>query len=160
MATARARRVDIPRALQDGHKFTGFHYESAYQLPVEEARKLTPEQWGRATFEDAPAVLRWFLRFGWTKVLGLRMGPKTTSPRHVLGWHIADSDDGMMTIEAHSGIVATYNIVLVNDGDVVWVTFVRFNKGIARAVWGMAKPVHQMAVPYLLKRADRSRATG
>ncbi|WP_432035117.1 DUF2867 domain-containing protein [Streptomyces cucumeris] len=159
MATARAQRVDIPRALLDGKKFTGFQYESAFELPVEDARGSTPEQWGRATFEHAPAVLRWFLRFGWTKVLGLRMGPKTPSPRHVLGWHISETDDRTMTLEGHSGIVATYNIVVVNDGHVIWVTFVRFNKGIARAVWGMAKPIHQMAVPYLLRRADRFRVT-
>ncbi len=134
-------------------------YASAFELPTPDAQSLTPEQWARATFEGAPVLLRWLLVMGWTLVLGLRLGPRP-SAGHVLGWLISDSGSDSITLESRSRLVATRNIVVVNDSNVVWVTFVRFNRRIARPVWAVAAPIHHMAIPYLLKRASRSCARG
>lgn len=48
----------------------------------------TAEAWMRAVLEGAPAMLRWFVRFGWRAALGFRLGP-AGSPEHILGWPIA-----------------------------------------------------------------------
>jgi hypothetical protein len=159
MTTPRARRVEVPQAVQADGVFAESNYAWAFELPAPDARSLTPEQWARATFEGAPVLLRWFLAMGWTLVLGLRLGPRP-SPRHVLGWLISDSGADSVTLESHSPLIVTSNIVVVSNSNVVWVTFVRFNRRIARPVWAVAAPIHHMMVPYLLKRASRSRAGG
>ncbi|MEU4997061.1 DUF2867 domain-containing protein [Streptomyces sp. NPDC086554] len=157
MSTPRARRVEVPQSLRSSEIFKDSNYASAFELATPDARSRTPEQWGRTTFEGAPALLQRVLRLGWTLVLGLRMGGRS-EPGHVLGWLISDSGSESMTLESHSGLVATYNVVEVTDASVVWATSVRFNRRFSRVIWGMAAPVHHLAVPYLLKRASRSAA--
>ncbi|MGW7561539.1 DUF2867 domain-containing protein [Streptomyces sp. NPDC054757] len=137
-------------------EFATADYASAFELPSRHARSRTPEQWARATFEGAPATVRWALLRGWTLVLGLRMGPRP-SPDHVLGWPVSESGPGSVTLEARSPLVATRNVVVVNGSGVVWVTFVRYHRRLSRLVWAAAAPVHHLAVPYLLGRAERTR---
>ncbi|MFE0766493.1 DUF2867 domain-containing protein [Streptomyces smyrnaeus] len=165
MTVPQARRVDVPKVLLDSKEFTGAHYMSAYEVPAPDARSATPEQWGRATFEGAPAPVRGFLGMGWTQVLRLRLGPRS-SHDHILGWHLSgpvstqDDDFDSLVLEGHSGLVATYNIVMVKSAAVVWATAVHFRKPAGRVVWRTAQPVHQLTVPTLLKRAGRSLSLG
>ncbi|WP_328374902.1 DUF2867 domain-containing protein [Streptomyces sp. NBC_00440] len=156
MTTPRVRRVEVPQVARTAGEFATADYASAFELPSRHARSRTPEQWARATFEDAPAAVRWILLRGWTLGLGLRMGPRP-SPDHVLGWLGSESGPGSVTLDASSPLVATRNVVVVNGSGVVWVTFVRFNRRVSRLVWSAAAPVHHLAVPYLLGRADRTR---
>ncbi|MGK5637850.1 DUF2867 domain-containing protein [Streptomyces sp. URMC 126] len=156
MTVPKARRIPVPQPLAERPEFAGAHYASAFAIPVEDPRARTPEQWARAVFEDAPAPLRPVLRLGWTSVLGLRMGPATGSAGHVLGWRIAGSTPDSLTVDGHSGRFATYNVVLVQDGRVVWSTAVRFKGRAAGPLWSAARPVHHIVVPFLLRRACRS----
>ncbi|WP_405783438.1 DUF2867 domain-containing protein [Streptomyces sp. NBC_00859] len=156
MTTPRVRRVDVPEAARTSGDFAAADYASAFGLPMPRAGSRTPEQWARATFEDAPAAVRWFLLRGWTLVLGLRMGPRP-SPGHVLGWLVSQSGPGSVTLEARSSLVVTRNIVVVDGSGVVWITFVRYNRRLSRLVWAVAAPVHHLAVPRLLGRAARTR---
>jgi len=93
---------------------------------------------------------------GWTLVLGLGLGPRP-SPKYVSGWLISDSGANAITLESRSRHLTSQNIVVVNNSNVVWVTFVRFNRRIASPLWALAAPVHHKAIPYLLKRASQSR---
>ncbi|MFG2628469.1 DUF2867 domain-containing protein [Streptomyces sp. NPDC048473] len=176
MATPRTRRVEVPRvaAAAEEELAAGAGYASAFELPVADARSRTPEQWARAVFEDAPVLLRGFLVLGWSLVLRIRLGPRP-SPGHVLGWTVsdsaADSDTGRdagtgtdegpgsntTTLAAPSPLITTRNVAVVNASTVVWVTFVRFDRRIARPVWAMIAPIHHLAIPYLLRRAGRRR---
>jgi Protein of unknown function (DUF2867) len=159
MAAPRARRVEVPRAIQVDEEFAEPNYASAFELPTPDAHSLTPEQWARATWEGAPVILRWLLTMGWAFVLGLRLGPRP-SQKHVLGWLISDSGPDSMTLESRSRHLASQNIVVVNNSKVVWVTYVRFNRRLAGPLWAMAAPVHHRAIPCLLKRASRSATRG
>ncbi|MBZ4322626.1 hypothetical protein JNW98_25195 [Streptomyces sp. SCA2-4] len=126
-------------------------------MPVDDAGSRTPEEWARSAIEEAPAFLRFFLRFGWTKVLGLRMGPKSGSAEHVLGWRITESAPTALTMDGHSGLFSAYNVVLVQDSTLVWATSQHFKGRGAGLLWGLARPVHQIAVPYLLRRSCKAR---
>jgi hypothetical protein len=95
--------------------------------------------------------------WGWTRVLGLRLGPKL-SPDHILGWTIAESDPESITLAARSRLITARNIVLVRADEVVWVTRVHFNRRAARPVWTAAAPLHHLTIPWFLLRADRSLA--
>ncbi len=162
MAMSRARRVVVPRAIQDGGGFTKVDYASAFAMSTRDAEALTAEQWARATFDAAPAPLRWLMVVAWTRLLGLRLGPRS-SPRHVLGWPVAESgpDDGPESIilAARSSLITAHNVVTVRDADVVWSTFVRFDHRLARRVWSLAAPAHHRMVPFLLGRAVERRRT-
>ncbi|WP_331766696.1 DUF2867 domain-containing protein [Embleya sp. NBC_00896] len=159
MSSAHARRVEVPPAIGADEEFAGSDYASAFELAVPEAGFRTPEQWARAVFEGAPLVLRWMVTLGWTVVLRLRLGPRR-SPEHILGWRIADSGAGSITLTSRSRLITAHNVVVVRDSSVVWVTFVRFDRRIARPVWAVVAPVHHLTIPYLLRRAHRSRAGG
>ncbi|AXK34851.1 DUF2867 domain-containing protein [Streptomyces armeniacus] len=165
MASPRARRVDVPETLLNSREFKDAHYMSAYELPARDARSVPPEEWGRATFEGAPAPLRGFLVLGWTQVLRLRLGPRSSGD-HILGWHLSgpvstqDESFDSLVLEGHSGSVATYNAVLAGGDSVVWATAVHFLRPAGNLLWRTAQPVHQLVVPALLKRAGRSLAPG
>lgn len=154
MAVSSARRIDVPTVMPGGTALTGADYVSAFRLPADGARSRTPEQWAREVFEGAPGLLRRFLLLGWSGVLGLRLGPRP-SPVHVLGWPVADSGPHAIVLEAHSPLLTARNVAVVHDTDVVWVTFVRFKRRTARAVWSLAAPLHHRVVPRLMTRAGR-----
>lgn len=161
MTTVQVRRADVPKVLRDSREFTNAHYTSAYEAAAPGARSATPEEWGRATFEGAPAPVRTLLVFGWTQVLRLRLGPRA-SREHILGWHLSgplstqDDTFDSLVLEGHSAIVATYNIVMVMDASVMWATAVHFRRPVGNLLWRLAQPIHQIAVPTLLKRAGQS----
>ncbi|WP_171171682.1 DUF2867 domain-containing protein [Streptomyces sp. I05A-00742] len=157
MTVPRARRVEVPQSLRKTEEFTGPHYASAYAIPVGDARSRTPEEWARSAIEEAPAALRFFLRFGWAKVLGLRMGPRSGSAEHVLGWRITGSAPDSLTMDGHSGLFSAYNVVLTQDSTLMWATAQHFKGRGAGLLWGLARPVHQIAVPYLLRRSCKVR---
>jgi hypothetical protein len=84
MASPGARRVEVPVEIQSRHGDPRSDYASAFELLIGARRFLTPEQWARATFEKAPALLRLFLAVGWKYGLGLGLGARS-SPDHVQG---------------------------------------------------------------------------
>jgi hypothetical protein len=129
-------------------------WAKAWDLPSPNARALTPEQWVRATWEDASGFLRWFLPIGWAGILRLRLGPRP-SPEHILGWRISASGVGSITVEARSRVLTGYNIVVVNESAIVWVTLVRFDKRIGGLAWAVIAPAHRLLLAYALKRAGR-----
>jgi hypothetical protein len=152
MASLGAHRVEVPDEIAARPDLPQSGYASAFELPIGARKFLTPEQWARATFEGAPALLRVFLELAWKYGLGLRLGAPT-SPDHVLGWLISSSGSGSITLEARGRLMVAHNIVAVSDSAVVLVTLVHFNRRAGRVLWGGATPVHNRVIPYLLGRA-------
>jgi hypothetical protein len=152
MASSGARRVEVPDEIVAPADLPRSGYASAYEVPIGARKFLTPEQWARATFEGAPALLRAFLATAWRYGLGLRLGP-LTSPEHVSGWLISSSGPGSITLEARARFMVAQNIVAVSDSTVVLVTLVQFTRRAGRAQWALAAPVLNRVIPYLLGRA-------
>jgi hypothetical protein len=152
MASLGARRVEVPAGIQGRQGAPRADYASAFELPIGAKRFLTPEQWARGTFGNAPSLLRLFLTVAWKYGLGLGLGART-SPDHVQGWLIADSGPDSITLEARSRLMIAQNIVAVTDSVVVLVTLVQFNRRAGRVLWAVATPVHVKVIPYLLGRA-------
>jgi len=152
MASSGARRVEVPDEFVAHPDLPQSGYASAFELPIGARRFLTPEQWARATFEGAPALLGVLLATAWRYGLGLRLGPRT-SPDHVQGWLISNSGPGSITLETRSRLMVAHNIVAVSDSTVVLVTLVQFTRRAGRVLWAVATPVHNKVIPYLLGRA-------
>jgi hypothetical protein len=100
--------------------------------------------------------LRWCIVFGWTRVLGLILGSRT-SDDHVLGWAIADGDlvAGSTALLAASRSLRACNIVTVEETTITWVTLVHYSRPAARPLWAIARPIHHLTIRYLLARAAR-----
>jgi hypothetical protein len=151
------RRVEVPQQIATTFARSTANYAAAFTLRTESAATRTPLQWARALFEGAPAVLRWCMVFGWRRVLGLRLAPRT-SDDHVLGWTVADGDlvAGSTALLADSRFLRARNIVMVDDTTVTWVTLVHYSHAAARPLWAVARPIHHLTIRYLLARAARA----
>jgi Protein of unknown function (DUF2867) len=159
-----ARRVEVPRgcaAAQSAGDVSSGTSAVAFALALDRSatdgpgRTRSAEQWARAVFEGAPASLRWCIVFGWRAFLGLRLQPLDGADQ-VLGWKVEQAPEpDRMVLAADSPVLQAENIVAVDESVVLWVTVVRFHSRIGRLLWGMASPVHQLTIPFLLSRAAR-----
>ncbi len=152
------QRVDVPDGVAAADPLGGSDYASAFRLPTARARVRTPELWARAVFEEAPALLRPILVFGWRVGLGLRLGPRP-SPGSVLGWSMSGVGPDTVTLEAASRLLRARNVVVVDETSVTWVRLVRFERPVARPIWAGTSVVHHRVIPYLLGQAGRSLPT-
>ena len=150
----RVQRVEVPAQIADSAEYSTANYAAAWALTTQAAEQRTALQWARAVFEDAPVVIRWCIIFGWTRVLGLQLGPRT-SDDHVLGWAVSDGDleADSTALTAASRLLRASNIVTVESSRVTWVTLVHYSHAAARPLWALARPVHHLTIRFLLARA-------
>ncbi len=161
MNPGRVRRVDVPDQIAATFAWSTANYAAAFALTTDAARARTPVQWARAVFEGAPAAVRWCMVFGWTRVLGLRLGPLPSND-HVLGWAIANGDlvPGSTALIAESRFLRACNMVTVDDATVTWVTLVHYSSAAARPLWSLARPIHHLTIRRLLARAAGTAVDG
>jgi hypothetical protein len=152
MAT-RAHRCE-PTEDPDG--LGGSDYAGAFEVKIVQGDDRSPEQWSRSVFESAPTAVRWFVVFGWRFVLGLRLGPRM-SPDYVSGWRIRDVRPDVITLEVDSWLMTAYKEIRIASGSVRVSTFVRYRRGLGRAVWTLVTLVHHRTEPYLLGYAASHR---
>jgi hypothetical protein len=150
---ARAHRCEITK---DPDVLGGSDYAGAFEVTITQGDDRSPEKWSRSVFEGAPTAIRWFVMFGWRFVLGLRLGPRL-SPDYVSGWRIRDVRPGVITLEAGSWLLTANKEIRVASGSVRVSTFVRYRRGLGRAVWTLVAPVHHRTEPYLLGHAASHR---
>ncbi len=151
---AQVQRIDVPPTIAAAESLD---YASAFALTFSGsgAKPRSAEQWTRAVFEGAPALLRSCILFGWRFVLGLRLRPEAAD--HVLGWSVTASapEPDTVTLAADSRLLSAENIVAADDAVVVWVTVVRYESRLARPLWVVASKVHHLTIRFLLGRAAR-----
>lgn len=152
------RRTELRADIREVARLGAADYAWACTLTDLTGRSGTPEEWARAVFEGASAPLRAFLLTGWRLGLGLRLGP-TRAADHVLGWPIRYTGADRIDLTADSAVVATENIVMVDDAAVTWVTFVRYRNPVGRLLWLAAAPIHQVLIPRSLIRVGRRSAS-
>ena len=127
-------------------------YRVAFEVPTSSTDTRTPEQWARAVFESAPRPVRWFLLLGWRWVLGLRLGPRSSSD-HVLGWRIAETSPDAVRLELRSAFMTAQLILRVASSTAVLTTHVYYTRRLAHPLWAAVSLIHQQMIPYLLGRA-------
>jgi len=127
-------------------------YAVGFELSRAAADTRSPEQWARAVWEQAPPPVRRLLLAGWRIGLGLRLGPLDT-PAHVLGWALTSATGRAVVLDARSRLMTARNVVELRGTRVRWTTFVRFDRRPAGPLWFLAAPVHQVVIPYLMRRA-------
>lgn len=145
-------RRSVPKIVRAIDPLTDPDYTDAFEADTSSAKPRSPEQWARATFEDAPAAMRWFLRASWRAGLGLRLGPRH-SPDHVLGWRILDRATTSVTLELRSWFLYCHLVFWLDATTLVFSTSIRYERTIGDIIWPPASILHRRIVPYVLKHA-------
>ena|SRR5579885_1680466 len=128
----------------------------AYEIDVASNDQRSPEEWARSAWEGASAPLRWFMVIGWKFVLGLRLGPRSSTD-HMLGWRIVERTPELTVCQLDSSFLHATNSFRRSDGRLVWSTFVFYDRPIARVIWPPVSLIHRLLVRVSLRRAHRER---
>jgi hypothetical protein len=153
--TVRARRVEPAEPANIDGAARDWGYADAFECVPRGPR--TAEQWARATLEQGPSALRWFVGFGWRYVLRLRLG-STQSESHVAGWPIVLRTPETVVLEVESGALGHARLTFnASPADVRASSNVAFERRGARAIWSVAGLLHRRILPYLLTHAASSR---
>lgn len=142
----------VPAAVRAVDPLNAIDYTDAFEADTAGTNARSPEQWARATFDGAPAPMRWSLLVGWRAVLGLRLGP-LRSPDHILGWHVHDRTASSIVLELRSWFLTCHLVFWTSDTRLVFSSSVRYGRKIGRVVWPLVSIIHRCAVPYLLRHA-------
>ena len=110
------------------------------------------EDWARSVWERAPAPMRWVYVAGWRLVLRLRLGPRN-SPDHVLGWRIVHRLPDETVVDAASSFLSAHNGFRRERDSIIWSTFVRYKRPIAKIIWPPVSVFHRVLVRRALRRA-------
>jgi hypothetical protein len=153
--TAKASRVEMPSDIARDVPLNGADYTFACRIERTGADEGSAEQWARDIFGSAPRPLYWFIIIGWIAFVRLRLGPRS-SPEYVAGWTIESSNPESVVLAADSGAATNRLVIRVGKEEVVHATFIRFERPIGRIRWAVTGPIHQLTIPYLMRRAARS----
>lgn len=157
MKAPRARRIEVPESITSREDLAGADRAITYELPADDARSMTPEDWARGTFEGSPTVVRWILVLGWRFVLGLPV-LRERAPEYVLGWDMnGDRLPETLTLRSESGLIVGHNVATVKDSCVVWTTSVHYKRRLAPPIWKVVEMVHLRLMPYILTHAGKVR---
>jgi hypothetical protein len=149
MADRKARRTDVPERILAVETFADPSYTCAFEIAAPATSTRSAEDWLRGIMEGAPRPMQWFILAGWVTALRLRLGPRP-SPDHVLGWKILSASPTEIVIGVAGCLLSAHQVVEVQDGSAVHATIVRYKRPAARALWGMAAPIHIRTIPYLM----------
>lgn len=126
-------------------------YVDLFTATASEAAETSPEQWARAALEGASPAGRFI---AWRMILGLRLEPRS-SPDYVAGWKIADRGDSWIRMEASSWFMTANIVFHVDDEQVSFATFIRYDRWMATLVWTPVSAIHRRLAPDVLRHAVR-----
>jgi hypothetical protein len=140
---------DLPEGIRRVNTLTNPDYVDAFTLALPEAKDHSPEEWARAALENTPtgrsAPILW-------QSIGLRLGPRPSS-QHVQGWTITGRAEDWIRLEAASWFMTANAVAKVDDGQVSFALFVRYDRPLAAVIWPPVSVMHRRAMPTLLRQA-------
>ena len=128
----------------------------AYATDVVPGDERSSEEWARQLWEGAPAPLRWLMTTGWRRVLRLELDSES-SPDHVLGWPIIERGSDNTVCGSRSSFLTAFNTFARQDAQMVWSTYVFYDRPIARLLWPMAALLHRPIARFSLARTRKQR---
>jgi hypothetical protein len=145
---------NVPEAIRSLDTLACPDYAVIVTATVSETQSRTPEQWLRAMLKGVPRGLLLFVPFVQRVALGLRL-QRRPSPDHVLGWKIADRGDNWLRIEAASWFLTGHVVVHVDDCQLSFATFIRYDRPPAALVWAPVSLIHRQVALALMRSAAR-----
>ena len=155
-ATSAVRwRREVPGAVRALGALEDADYADIVTGAIGERPSGTPEQLIRAALKDVPRGLLFVVPFVQRAVLGLRL-KLAPSPDRLLGWKIADGGESWMRIEAASWFLTGHVVMQVDEGQVSFASFIRYDRKLAALVWPPVSLIHRQVALALVRGAIRA----
>jgi hypothetical protein len=152
--TVRALRPgEVPEPIRSAGAFQRLDYADIATLRTPHAARWSVEQWTRAIVERGATAQR-VGPFVWTRVVGLRMGPRAT-PDHVAGWRVGARGDDWIRLEASSWHLTVHPVVHVTAEHVSLSLLVRYDRAPATVLGPPIALLHRRGIPQLLREAEQ-----
>jgi hypothetical protein len=147
---------NLPEAIRSLDTLAGPDYADIVTATVSKTPSRTPEQWLDATLKGVPRGLLSFVPLVQRAALGLRLEMRPSAD-HVIGWKIADRGDNWLRLEASSWFLTGHVVLHVDDGQLSFATFIRYDRPLAALVWPPVSLIHRQVALALMRSASRAR---
>ena len=154
MSSVRWHR-SVPEAIRSLDTLACPDYTDIVTARVSETRSMTAEQWVRAMLKGVPRGLLMFVPLVQRVALGLRLELRP-SPDYVLGWKIADRGDNWLRVEAASWFLTGHVVVHVDDSQLSFASFIRYDRPPAALIWPPISLIHRQVALALVRSAARA----
>jgi hypothetical protein len=153
ISTVRWQR-EVPEAIRSLGALANADYADIVTATIDET-PAEPEQVIRAVLDGMPRSLLLFIPFIQRVFLGLRLKLRP-SPDRLLGWQIVDRGDSWVRIEAASWFMTGHVVMHVDEGQLSFASFIRYDRWLAALVWPPISLIHRQVALALVRRAIRA----
>jgi hypothetical protein len=152
--TVRWRR-EVPEAIRSLGALSNADYADIVTATIDET-PAGPDQVVHAVSNGMPRGLPVLISFLQRALLGLRLELRP-SPDHLLGWKIADRGEHWIRVEAASWLLTGHVVMHVDEGQLSFATFIRYDRRLAALVWPPVSLIHRQVALALVRRAIRAK---
>jgi hypothetical protein len=153
-STVRWRR-EVPEAIRSLGALANADYADIVTATIDETPSGTPEQLIRTALNGVPRGLLFFIPFVQRVLLGFRLKLRP-APDRLLGWKIADRGENWMRIEAASWFLTGHVVMHVDEGQLSFASFIRYDRRLAAFVWPPVSLIHRQVALTLVRSAIRA----
>ena len=146
---------NVPEKIRTLGTLADADYSDIVTASVSGIPSRTPEEWVRAGLMGVPRGLLFLIPFVQRVFLGLRLKLRP-SPDRLLGWKIAARGENWIRIEAVSWFLTGHVVMHVDEGQLSFATFVRYDRSPAAIVWPPVSLIHRQVALALVRSAARA----
>jgi hypothetical protein len=157
ISTVRWQR-EVPEAIRALGALANSDYADIVTATIGET-SAEPGQLIEAALRGVPRGLLAFVPIVQRLVLGLRLELRP-SPDRLLGWKIAERNENWIRIEAASWFLTGHVVMHVEDGEVSFASFIRYDRWLAAFVWPPVSLIHRQVALALVRSAVRAQEQG
>jgi hypothetical protein len=152
-STVRWRR-EVPEAISSLGALANADYADIVTATIDEM-PADPEEVIHAALKGVPRGLLFLIPFVQRVFLGLRLKLRP-SPDRVLGWTIADRGENWIRIEAASWFMTGHVVMHVDEVQMSFASFIRYDRRLAALVWPPVSLIHRQVALALVRSAIRA----
>lgn len=145
---------DVPDTIRSLGELADADYVDIVTATIDETPSSAPEQLVYAALEGVPPWLLFFVPLIQRVFLGLRLKLRP-SPDRLLGWKIADRGENWMRIEAGSWFMTGHVVMHLDERQMSFASFIRYDRGPARLIWPPVSLIHRRVALALVRSATR-----
>jgi hypothetical protein len=152
-STVRWRR-EVPEGIRALGALANTDYADIVTATIDKT-PAEPEQLIHAVLGGLPRGLLFVIPFVQRAFLGLRLKLRP-SPDRLLGWQIADRGENWIRIEAASWFLTGHVVMHVDEGQMSFASFIRYDRRLAALVWPPVSLIHRQVALALVRSAIRA----
>jgi hypothetical protein len=152
-STVRWRR-EVPEAIRSLGALAHADYADIVTATIDET-PAEPEQLIHAALKRMPRGLVFFIPLVQRVFLGLRLELRP-SPDRLLGWKITDRGENWIRIEAASWFMTGHVVMHVDEVQMSFASFIRYDRRLAALVWPPISLIHRQVALALVRSAIRA----